>query len=91
MRGGDIGIWVILTPAAFATALAIAASGGTIDVEAKDIRELFRKLAEQYPGLGPHIDRGIAVAIDGVIYRDTWSKELPQDTEIFLLPRLVGG
>ena len=32
MRGGDIGIWVIRTPAAFDTALAIAASGGTIDV-----------------------------------------------------------
>src|SRR4029077_4031237 len=32
MRGGDIGICVIRTPAAFDTALAIAASGGTIDV-----------------------------------------------------------
>src|SRR4029078_12353305 len=32
MRGGDMGIWVILTPAAFDTALAIAASGGTIEV-----------------------------------------------------------
>jgi molybdopterin converting factor small subunit len=62
-----------------------------VDVEAKDIRELFRKLAERYPGLAPHIDRGLAVAIDGEIYRDTWSKELPQDAEIFLLPRLVGG
>jgi hypothetical protein len=62
-----------------------------LDIEAKDIRELFRKLAEQYPALEPHIERGIAVAIDGVIYRDTWSKELPQRAEIFLLPRLVGG
>ncbi|RUV55777.1 MoaD/ThiS family protein, partial [Mesorhizobium sp. M5C.F.Ca.IN.020.29.1.1] len=26
-----------------------------------------------------------------VIYRDTWSKELPQGAEIFLLPRLAGG
>jgi sulfur-carrier protein len=70
-----------------------AAAGGKnkLDVEAKDIRELFRKLAEQHPGLQPHIDRGIAVAIDGVIYRDTWSKELPQGAEIFLLPRLAGG
>jgi molybdopterin synthase sulfur carrier subunit len=38
-------------------------------VGAKDIRELFGKLAEQYPGLEPMIDRGIAVAIDGAIYR----------------------
>ncbi len=70
-----------------------ATAGGKdkLEIEAKDIRELFRKLAEQYPAFEPFIDRGIAVAIDGVIYRDTWSKELPQDAEIFLLPRLAGG
>ena len=43
------------------------------------------------PALEPFIERGIAVSIDGVIYRDTWSKELPKDAEIFLLPRLAGG
>ena len=32
MRGGDIGICVIRAPTAFDSALAIAASGGTIDV-----------------------------------------------------------
>jgi hypothetical protein len=70
-----------------------AAAGGRnkIEVEARDIRELFRKLSEQFPGLEPWIDRGIAVSIDGTIYRDTWSKELPKDAEIFLLPRLAGG
>ena len=70
-----------------------AAAGGKnkVDIEAKDIRELFRKLAEQYPGLEPYVERGIAVAIDGEIYRDTWSKQLPPGSEIFLLPRLVGG
>ncbi len=70
-----------------------AVTGGRqkLDVEAKDIRELFRKLTEQYPGLGPFVERGIAVSIDGVIYRDTWSKELPKGAEIFLLPRLAGG
>ena len=70
-----------------------AAAGGKekLVVEAKDIRELFRKLAEQYPSLGPFIEKGIAVSIDGVIYRDTWSKELPKGAEIFLLPRLAGG
>jgi molybdopterin synthase sulfur carrier subunit len=70
-----------------------AAAGGNsrLEVEAKDIRELFRKLAEQYPGLEPWIERGIAVSIDGTIYRDTWSKALPEDAEIFLLPRIAGG
>jgi len=72
--------------------LAAAAEGkNKVDIEAKDIRELFRKLSEQYPGLQSWVDRGIAVAIDGTIYRDSWSKELPQGAEIFLLPRLAGG
>ena len=70
-----------------------AAAGGKnkVEIEAKDIRELFRKLAEQYPGIEPWIARGIAVSIDGTIYRDTWSKKLPKDAEIYLLPRLAGG
>ena len=70
-----------------------AAAGGRkkIEVDAATIRELFRKLQEDYPGLAPFVDRGIAVAINGEIYRDTWSKELPNDAEIFLLPRLAGG
>jgi hypothetical protein len=70
-----------------------AATGGRLklEVDAKDIRDLFRNLAERYPGFGPLIERGIALSIDGVIYRDTWSKELPKSAEIFLLPRLDGG
>ncbi len=70
-----------------------AAAGGhkVVEVKAKNIRELFGKLAAEYPGLEPLIDNGIAVAIDGVIYRDTWLKELPEDAEIVLLPRLAGG
>lgn len=73
-------------------ALAAAAEGkDKLDIDARDIRELFRKLSEQYPGLEPFIDRGIAVAVGGTIYRDTWSKELPQGAEIFLLPRIAGG
>jgi molybdopterin synthase sulfur carrier subunit len=70
-----------------------AAAGGKskLEIEAKDIRELFRKLTEQFPSLEPWVDRGIAVAIDGTIYRDSWSKELPKGAEIFLLPRLAGG
>ncbi len=72
--------------------LSAAVDGETsLDIEAKDIRELFRKLEERYPGLVPFMDRGIAVSVDGVIYRDEWSKKLPKDAEVFLLPRIAGG
>ena len=62
-----------------------------LEIEAKDIRELFTKLEERHPGVKPFLDRGIAVAVDGVIYRDNWSKTLPENSEVFLLPRLAGG
>lgn len=72
--------------------LAVAAEGNSkVEIEAKDIRELFKRLGERFPGLEPLMERGIAVAIDGTIYRDTWSKELPKGAEVYLLPRLSGG
>ena len=60
-------------------------------MQAKTIRELFRKLEEAYPGMAPHIARGVAVSIDGRIYRDDWGRELPEGAEIYLLPRIQGG
>ncbi|RYH05886.1 MoaD/ThiS family protein [Tropicimonas sp. IMCC6043] len=70
---------------------ALADDQSQVDVEARDIRELFRKLGERYPALRDSIENDIAVSIDGVIYRDNWSKELPEGAEIFLMRRLAGG
>ena len=70
---------------------AVTAGQSEIDIDAKNIRELFTKLTERYPGVKPFMERGIAVSVNGVIYRDNWSKTLPEDAEIFLLPRLAGG
>ncbi len=63
----------------------------SVSVDAKNIRELFRKLVEDYPGMEPHIKRGVAVSIDGKIYRDSWETVLPESAEIYLLPRIPGG
>ena len=60
-------------------------------MNAKTIRELFPTLAEDYPGMEPHLARGVAVSIDGKIYRDDWQRELPEGAEIYLLPRIQGG
>ena len=70
---------------------ALAEDQEHLEVEAKDIRELFRKLGDRYPALQDAFENDVAVSIDGVIYRDTWSKELPEDAEIFLMRRLAGG
>jgi sulfur-carrier protein len=59
--------------------------------EAQTIRELFRVLSETYPGMAAHIKRGVAVSINGQIFRDQWDTTLPQDAEIYLMPRIPGG
>lgn len=69
------------------------ATGGCeeVEIEAKDIRQLLANLESQYPGLAPHIEQGVAVSINGQIFRDSLFKKLPQDAEIFIIPRLSGG
>lgn len=70
-----------------------SAAGGAISVEVdvQTIRELFARLEEDYPGLKPHLERGIAVSINGKIYRDSWFEKIPPDAEVYLLPRIAGG
>lgn len=63
----------------------------TVSVEAKTIRELLRKLQERYPGLSDPIKNEVAVVVDGVIYRNNWSTDLPEGAEVFLMRRLAGG
>ena len=65
-----------------------AASGS---ISAATIRELLRELIEQYPGMQNQLDDGIAVSVNGQIFRDNWSKKIPAGAEIFLLPRIQGG
>ena len=69
------------------------AAGGaaSISIEAATIRELLRKLVERYPAMQETVDEGIAVSINGDIYRDNWSEPIPANAEIFLLPRIAGG
>jgi molybdopterin converting factor small subunit len=52
---------------------------------------LLASLGETYPGLRPQLQRGIAVAVDGIVYRDDWQRPIKPDSEVILLPRLQGG
>jgi sulfur-carrier protein len=78
-----IHLWGALRP--------FAGGASSVSVNARTIRELFRVLTDQYPGMEPHIKRGVAVSINGQIFRDQWDTPLPQDAEIYLLPRVPGG
>ena len=79
----EVHLWGALRP--------VVGGAPSVFMEAKNIRELFKKLSDAYPGFEPHLKRGVAVSIDGKIYRDTWDTELPAKAEIYLLPRIPGG
>ena len=68
-------------------------TGGTTDlkIDAGNIRDLLRELGRRYPELAPHLEEGIAVAIDGEIYQDAWFAKIAPDAEVHLLPKIAGG
>jgi molybdopterin converting factor small subunit len=63
----------------------------SVQVEGTTIRELLQNLGREYPPLRERIGQGIAIAIDGVIYRDDWEQPIPEGAEVGLLSRIAGG
>ena len=43
-----------------------------VEVEAQNFKQLLDNLSLKYPKLKPQIKRGVSVAIDGMIYRNSW-------------------
>jgi sulfur-carrier protein len=79
----DIHLWGALRP--------YADGAPSVSLDVSTIRELFRVLIDRFPGMEPHIKRGVAVSINGQIFRDQWDTALPEGAEIYLLPRIPGG
>jgi molybdopterin converting factor small subunit len=61
------------------------------EVEAASIRELLEKLGVQYPDLKPILERGVTVAVNGTIYRGAFLAPIPDGSEVYLIPALVGA
>lgn len=70
-----------------------SAAGGATDfeVEASNIKELLARLGDAYPSLRPILDKGVAVAVDGRVYRGAFLQPIRPDSEVVLLPPLQGG
>ena len=68
-------------------------TGGVAEFQlaATSVKQLFQQLTELYPEIAPHLEEGIAVAIDGQIYQDTLFQPIGPDSEVFLLPQIAGG
>lgn len=62
-----------------------------LELDAANVRQLMRGVAERYPALKPQIESGMAVAIDGQIYQDAWLQPIDPDSEVHLLPKIAGG
>lgn len=62
-----------------------------IEIEAGTIRQLFARLSERFPDLAPHLEQGLAVAIDGQIYQDALLEPISPDAEVHILPQIAGG
>ncbi len=62
-----------------------------VQIEASTIRQLLTALVEQYPRMQDHLDEGVAIAVEGEIYRDNWDAAIPPGSEVFLIPRIQGG
>ena len=68
-------------------------AGGVTEfpVEAKTIREMLTRLGELYPELKPLLERGVTVAVNGTIYRGAFLAEIPDGSEVYVLPPMAGG
>jgi molybdopterin converting factor small subunit len=61
------------------------------EVEGGAVRDLIRELDRRFPGFGEHIERRMAIAIDGEIHQDALFAPVGAESEVYLIPRIGGG
>jgi molybdopterin synthase sulfur carrier subunit len=68
-------------------------TGGVVefDLSATSVKQLFEQLAELHPAIKPHLEDGVAVAINGQIVQESLFEPIPEGSEVFLLPAISGG
>ena len=81
----------MVTVTLFGSIRAHADGMAQVQVQAETFKQLLDQLVEQYPGMKPQIDRGVSVAIDGLVYKDAWFAPIKPDSEVVLLPYMQGG
>ena len=62
-----------------------------VEVEAENFKQLLDNLCLKYPKLKPQISRGVSIAIDGLIYKNSWVTAIKPENEVVLMPYMVGG
>ena len=50
----------------------LTGSESSFEIDARNVRKLLDELGRRFPALAPHLEEGIAVAIDGEIFQDAY-------------------
>ncbi len=58
---------------------------------ASNVKQIFEELGGLYPRLKPHLEQGVAVAIDGKIYQNAWLEAVSSDSEVHIFHGIGGG
>lgn len=70
---------------------ALAEGQASVRVEGDTVARLLANLEAAYPALGPAIEAGVSVSVNGRIIATGFTEPVPPDAEIYLLQRLRGG
>ena len=63
----------------------------TLESDAATVQRLLAALAATFPALAPHLEAGVAVAIDGQIFQDALFQPIGPDSDVHILPMIAGG
>ena len=62
-----------------------------VSVQGSNFKEVIDNISLRYPSLKPQITRGVSLAIDGKIYKESWFTPIDEDSEVVLMPYMQGG
>lgn len=86
-----MGVWVMLTVYLMPALRPFADGQPQLEIEALTVQGLFQALTARFPDLAPHLEAGIAVAVDGIILQDQLFAPLRPGADVHIMPMLAGG
>lgn len=64
---------------------------GELEIAATTTKALLDQLVLRYPGLTETVAAGVSLAIDGEVFKDAWFTPISDDSEVVVMPLMVGG
>ncbi|TDK48791.1 MoaD/ThiS family protein [Antarcticimicrobium luteum] len=79
----DVALWSGLRP--------LVEGRDSVEVEGRTVGEILNALRRDYPALGPTLDAGVSVVVDGRVIASSLTEPVSPDSEVVLMMRLKGG